>query len=317
MDENRRSGNNGDISAAYGDDTAELLNEKKAEELLAGPAMLSAGSSRLKAGKSAAAGSDTSGGKPRGRRRPDSEKSAVELNADKPEVKKSAPKRSSSARAAAADADGGVKAKSGSGKSARKKPNSEKPSVESADEKSAANKKRVSKKVAAEKTAAKAASERESAVVDELDQAGEDRAGHGSCKTPQVMKLIENDNDNLVLFAGKSRVPNLLRGRESLSRITRRSAAEDETEVVNITELVINHEAVEILDRFNACSCEKCVKIFSGIIAQRIPVRYARISRSELESGELPERAASMRKVVLPEMIRELICNKKRCFHDK
>lgn len=316
MDENRRSGNNGDISAAYGDDTAELLNEKKAEELLAGPAMLSAGSSRLKAGKSAATGSDTSGGKPRGRRRSGSEKSAVELNADKPEVKKSAPKRSSSAKAAATDADGGVKAKSGSGKSARKKPNSEKSSVESADEKSAANKKRASKKTAVE-TAVKASSDRESAVVDELDQAGEDRAGHGSCKTPQVMKLIENDNDNLVLFAGKSRVPNLLRGRESLSRITRRSAAEDETEVVNITELVINHEAVEILDRFNACSCEKCVKIFSGIIAQRIPVRYARISRSELESGELPERAASMRKVVLPEMIRELICNKKRCFHEK
>lgn len=315
MDENRRSGNNGDISVGYGGDTAELLNEKKAEELLAGPAMLSAGSSRLKAGKAAAAGSDMSGGKPRSRKRPSSEKSAVELNADKPEVKKSATKRKSRAKAAA-DPDGGVKAKSDSSRAVRKMQSSEKPSVELADEEPAANKRRVSKKAALE-AAADAASERESAAVDEFGQANEGKVGHGSCKTPQVMKLIENDKDNLVLFAGKSRVPNLLRGRESLSRITRRSAAEDETEVVNITELVIIHEAVDILDRFNACSCEKCVKIFSGIIAQRIPVRYARISRSELESGELPERAASMRKVVLPEMIRELICNKKRCFHDK
>lgn len=314
MDENRRSGNNGEILAAYGDDTAELLNEKKAEELLADSTMLSAGSSRIKAGKSASAGSDTSGGKPRGRRRSVSEKSAVELNADKPEVK-SASKRSSRAKAAVADTGDGVKAKSDSRKGGRKKPSSEKAAVVLSDEKPGANKKRVSKKAVAE--TAEDTLKRENAFADEFDPAGEDRAGHGSCKTPQVMKLIENDNDDLVLFVGKSRVPNLLRGRESLSRITRKSAAEDETEVVNITELVIDHEAVGILDRFNACSCEKCVKIFSGIIAKRIPVRYARISRSELESGKLPERAASMRKVVLPEMIRELICNKKRCFHDK
>lgn len=138
-----------------------------------------------------------------------------------------------------------------------------------------------------------------------------------SCKTPQVMKLIEDDSDELVIYAGKSRVPKLLRGRESLSRLSRRSAVENETEVVNITELVIKHEAADILDRFNACSCEKCVEVFSEIISQRIPVRYARISRSELGLDILPERAVPMRKAVHSEMIRELICNKKRCFHDK
>lgn len=149
----------------------------------------------------------------------------------------------------------------------------------------------------------------------------DDESGRGGCKTRQVMKLIEGDNDNLVIFAGKSRVPNLLRGRESLSAMMRKNAAglydHDDTEVVNITELVIRHEAAGILDRFNACSCERCVNAFSDMIAKRIPIRYARISRAELDSGELPERAVSMRQVVLPEMIRQLICNKKRCFHDE
>lgn len=147
---------------------------------------------------------------------------------------------------------------------------------------------------------------------------------HSSCKTPQVMKLIESDkNNNLVIMAGKSRVPDQLRGRESLSRMMRRGLGEefsdaDDTTVVNITELAIEYEAAEILDRFNACSCDKCVEVFSRRIAERVPARFARISKSHRNgSRELAERVLPMRKTVLSEMIRELICNKQRCFHDE
>lgn len=147
---------------------------------------------------------------------------------------------------------------------------------------------------------------------------------HASCKTPQVMKLIESDKkNNLVIMAGKSRVPEQLRGRESLSRVMRRGLGEefsdaDDTTVVNITELAIEYEAAEILDRFNACSCDKCVEVFSRRIAEKVPARFARISKSHRSgSRELAERVLSMRKVVLSEMIRELICDKRRCFHDE
>lgn len=147
---------------------------------------------------------------------------------------------------------------------------------------------------------------------------------HTSCKTPQVMKLIESDKrNNLVIMAGKSRVPEQLRGRESLSRVMRRGLGEeffdaDDTTVVNITELAIEYEAAEILDRFNACSCDKCVEVFSRKIAEKVPARFARISKSHRNgSRELAERVLPMRKVVLSEMIRELICNKRRCFHDE
>lgn len=147
---------------------------------------------------------------------------------------------------------------------------------------------------------------------------------HSSCKTPQVMKLIESDkNNNLVIMAGKSRVPDQLRGRESLSRMMRRGLGEefsdaDDTTVVNITELAIEYEAADVLDRFNACSCDKCVEVFSKRIAERVPARFARISKSHRNgSRELAERVLPMRKTVLSEMIRELICNKQRCFHDE
>ena len=148
-------------------------------------------------------------------------------------------------------------------------------------------------------------------------------AAHTSCKTPQVMRLIEIDKgNNLVFMAGKSRIPEQLRGRESLSRMMRRGLGEefddvDDTTVVNLTELAIEYEAAEILDRFNACSCDRCVEVFSKRIAAKVPARFARISKSHRNgSRELAERVQPMRKVVLSEMIRELICNKERCFHN-
>ncbi len=145
-----------------------------------------------------------------------------------------------------------------------------------------------------------------------------------ACKTPQVMKLVQESLDlNPVLLAGKSRIPMRLRGKESLTKIMRRDMGEEfayseDSIVVNITELAIAQETPIILDRFNACSCDKCVEVFSRIIAARVPVRFARIGRNgrSPDNRDLSERVAPMRKIVITEMIKELIGSKKRWFHD-
>ena len=147
-----------------------------------------------------------------------------------------------------------------------------------------------------------------------------------SNKTPQVLKLLEQDksSSNPVILAGKSRIPRQLSGREPLSRLFRRQMSDEfsdieGTVVVNITQMAIEFLAPEILDRFNACSCDICVEEFSRIIAERVPVRFARISKGAQYRGshELTERMEPARKMVLSEMIKELIGNKKRCFHDE
>ena len=145
-------------------------------------------------------------------------------------------------------------------------------------------------------------------------------------KTPMVLKLLEQDkgSSNPVILAGKSRIPRQLSGRAPLSKILKRGMGEEFSEiegtvVVNITQMAIEFLAPEILDRFNACSCDKCVEEFSHIVAERVPVRFARISKGSQYRGshELTERMEPARRMVLSEMIKELIGNKKRCFHDE
>lgn len=301
MNEQGRFGNNGEISAF--EENAELLKRETAEKILAGSKRSSDKKSKTDPAKT---GSEAAG-------------SVKTKNKDKKPASKPGKTTAKGAeKSSAAENKGkpGSKVKDTSKKS-------KDPAV--TDETTGKNrvKKNISESLVSEltdkkpsKRTAKKSVQTDESITEQADNQPVDDANRTSCKTPQVMKLIEDDSDELVIYAGKSRVPKLLRGRESLSRLSRKSA-DNETEVVNITELVIKHEAADILDRFNACSCEKCVQVFSEMISQRIPVRYARISRSELELDELPERAVPMRKVVLPEMIRELICNKKRSFHDK
>lgn len=150
-----------------------------------------------------------------------------------------------------------------------------------------------------------------------------------SSKTPQVMRLVEKKADvNISVLGGKSAVPQQLRGKEPLSRLMKRESTPmrsengDDVEVVNIAEMAIKLEAPEILDRFNACSCSKCVAIFSEMVSQKITPRFARVSKSKslnssAHMNELYGRVEQMRKAVIPEMVREIMGKKKRWFHDE
>ena len=155
----------------------------------------------------------------------------------------------------------------------------------------------------------------------------DEKTGSGS-KTPQVMKLIEPQGGvNPVIIAGKSRIPQQLRGKAPLSRIMRREAVEifgeyyadpNELLTVNLTELVIKENAGELLRRFNACCCDKCIDELSRRALEKIPSRFARISRAVMERGspELDEQKEPLKKSALSAMIRELIGNKRRHFHN-
>ena len=150
-------------------------------------------------------------------------------------------------------------------------------------------------------------------------------------RTAQVMKLVEPQGNmvNPVIIAGKSRIPKALRGQAPLSKIMRREAAEifgealytdpNELLTVNLTELVIKENAGELLRRFNACCCDRCIEELSRRASDKIPSRFIRVTRAVLEqdSPELNEQKEPLKKSALSAMIRELIGNKRRHFHNQ
>ncbi|MBQ9947527.1 MAG: hypothetical protein IJO91_03975 [Oscillospiraceae bacterium] len=155
-------------------------------------------------------------------------------------------------------------------------------------------------------------------------EVAEDKPSESS-KTPQVMRLVRQDNDivNPTILAGKSSIPRRLRGLEPLSRIMKREAEEifdtdEEAVTYNVTALVIEDHAAEILKRFNACDCEVCVEELSRLTAEIVPARFAKLRPRAVErnTAEVAELKEPLNRKVTSEMIRLVIRNKKRSYHD-
>ncbi len=146
-----------------------------------------------------------------------------------------------------------------------------------------------------------------------------------SSKTPQVMRLVEQRNDmvNPTIMAGKSSIPRQLRGLEPLTKIMKREAeavfgADEDDETFNLTALVIDDNAAEILRRFNACDCEMCIEQLSRLTADSVPARFVKLKRRSVErkAPEVEELKAPLKRPVTSRMIRLVMQNKKRSFHD-
>lgn len=153
-----------------------------------------------------------------------------------------------------------------------------------------------------------------------------------SVKTPSVMKLVEDKPmaENQVIAAGKSRIPRQLRGIEPLSKVIRREAdAANRAELLrnspevrrNLTEMIIGEKAPEILRRFNACDCEQCCAELTRRAASELPARYIKLPELaglDYEGFSREERLLikSLNKTAVTVLIRIMISNKKRNFHE-
>lgn len=153
-----------------------------------------------------------------------------------------------------------------------------------------------------------------------------------SVKTPSVMKLVQDTEEleNQVIAAGKSRIPRQLRGIEPLSKVIRReAAAEKQLEesrsapmvTREMTSMVIEAAAPEVLARFNACDCEVCREGLAKLAAEELPARYIRLPEGadlgwDGFTQEEKLLIATVRKLAVSVMIRLMMVNKKRSFHD-
>ncbi len=149
-----------------------------------------------------------------------------------------------------------------------------------------------------------------------------------SIKTPSVMNLMKEVSaaDNQVIAAGKSRMPKQLRRIEPLTRIIRRQAEKmtrEESPRVsrNLTQMVAEEAAPEILRRFNACRCARCCAELARLAGAEVPSRYVHmpeLAGLDYEGFTEDERrlVSSIKKSVVSVMMKLMIGNKKRNFHE-
>lgn len=248
---------------------------------------------------------------------------------DKSAVKTAAPKASETAKKAAKKpaAKSAPKQEKAPEKAARKPAEKSAPEKPIAEKVSAKQTKGKAKAPAAEKVQKKVPAAKAEAKGDKKPTAKKpakkQENTEPSSKTPHVMKLVDQKNDmiNPTIMAGKSSIPRRLRGLEPLSRIIKREAEEvfgGDTETYNLTALVIEEHAPEILRRFNACDCEICVEALSRLTADMVPARFAKLRRSTVERDleEVRQLKEPLRRPVTSHMVRLVMQNKKRSYHD-
>ncbi len=205
------------------------------------------------------------------------------------------------------------------------------PKKSSTTEKAAPKKQTTTERAAPKKpsTAEKAAPKKQTATEKETPKKSskkpaEPKSAEISSKTPQVMKLVEQKVDviNPTIVAGKSSIPSKLRGMEPLSRIMKREAenifGSDVTETYNLVALVTADHAATTLRRFNACDCEICVETLSKLVEDDIPARFAKLRKGDVERNapEVKKLKEPLQKPVTSLMIRLVMQNKKRSYHD-
>ena len=249
--------------------------------------------------------------------------------AEKPVAKKSAPKKAETVEKPVAKKTAPEKTetveKPVAKKSAPKKTETvEKPVAK----KSAPKKAETAEKPVAKKSAPKKAETAEKSTVKKSTPKKARDEGESS-KTPQVLKLVQDDMDmvNPVIIAGKSSIPKKLRGLEPLSRIMRREAAEmlgeefagKPTVTINLTDIAVKENVLAVLRRFNACDCERCVEELSRLTTEQIPAKYVKVRKSAMPNAldELSDQLEPLRKKVISSMMRRLMYTKKRCFHEE
>lgn len=252
-----------------------------------------------------------------------SEKSAGAAKSAKSAVEKKAPAAKTAAKDSAKKAS--TAAKSGTKKSADEKTAAAKSTKTGAKKAPAKTMDAKSEKKPAAKKSADTAEKKPTKPRQKAEPNQEElKTGEPSSKTPQVMKLVQQRNDmvNPTIMAGKSSIPRQLRGLEPLSRIMKREADEvfggDEAETYNLTALVIDEHAAEILRRFNACDCELCVETLARLTSEIVPARFVKLRKRDVERGapEVKQLKEPLQKTITSRMVRLVMQNKKRSYHD-
>lgn len=165
------------------------------------------------------------------------------------------------------------------------------------------------------------------------------------------MRLVDSTKSdfNPIICAGKSRMPRRMNAplskvmktmyQESESRMLYEELREneigkdmyvhdgelmmytvgDDKLSVNIISVLLAELVPEVLERFNFCDCQLCREKVSALALDELPAKFVRIHKNKSEkekAAELEKHKDASRQLVARTLVKIIMPNKKRYFHD-
>lgn len=84
---------------------------------------------------------------------------------------------------------------------------------------------------------------------------------------------------------------------------------------IDINRIILDDMLDEVLERFNTCHCDKCKEKLSELVLEKVPVKILTVSPGE-EKSVIDSYCEYTRKEISSELVKIIVQNKRRPFHD-
>lgn len=129
-----------------------------------------------------------------------------------------------------------------------------------------------------------------------------------TAKTKKILKLIDAEKEPVSAANPAIKPPD----REALPRAYVRT--EKGTQIINIAYLILNEQTGGIMERFNCCTCDRCVEAVMELSLKELPQSFVTVKRDE-DENEVNRTAAQLRKTAVHVITKAVIAVKSNPKH--
>lgn len=84
---------------------------------------------------------------------------------------------------------------------------------------------------------------------------------------------------------------------------------------IDINRIIIDEILDDALTRFNTCHCEKCKKVITDLVLDKVPVKIVTVSQDE-EQSVVDSYCSYARKDIYSAIVKVVLSNKRKPFHN-
>ena len=124
-----------------------------------------------------------------------------------------------------------------------------------------------------------------------------------TAKTKKILKLIDAEKEPSAAANPAIKPPD----KDAVPRVFVKT--ENGTQIINLVYLILNEQTGGIMERFNCCTCDKCVNAVMELSAKELPPGFVTVRKKE-DEDEVNKAAAQLRKTAVHVITKSVIAVK-------